>query len=152
MVFHLQDRLYTECPNATHEFLGESVRERKMEAQDTQEHLAMGKNEGGLMMVSLYHLDLVIVMCLSRFTKDTWETHQRGEGMRAAFQPHNHIPRGWMWLAERFTSHPAWFIINDIACLTHNRLWGCPGLQNIRTSPHDDHQQWLYVDLHRWMS
>ncbi len=45
MVFHLQDRLYTECPNATHEFLGESVRERKMEAQDTQEHLAMAKNE-----------------------------------------------------------------------------------------------------------
>ena len=52
-----QDRLYTECPNATHEFLGESVRERKMEAQDTKEHLAVVKNEGGLMMVSLCHFD-----------------------------------------------------------------------------------------------
>jgi len=34
---HNLDRLYSECPNATHEFLGESVRERKMEAQDTKE-------------------------------------------------------------------------------------------------------------------
>lgn len=46
-----QDRLYTECPNATHEFLGTSVRERKIEAQDTKEHLAVVKNQGGLMMV-----------------------------------------------------------------------------------------------------
>ena len=31
-----QDRLYTECPNSTHEFLGESVTQRKKEAQDAQ--------------------------------------------------------------------------------------------------------------------
>lgn len=46
------------------------MRERKMEAQDTKEHLAVAKNGGGLMMVSLCHLDLVIVMSVSRFTKD----------------------------------------------------------------------------------
>ena len=31
-----QDRLYTECPNTTHEFLGESLTQRKKEAEDAQ--------------------------------------------------------------------------------------------------------------------
>ena len=39
--FLLAFRLYTECPNTTHEFLGDSVTQRKKEAEDAQ---ARGEN------------------------------------------------------------------------------------------------------------
>ncbi|CAK9028907.1 Chaperone protein dnaJ 10 [Durusdinium trenchii] len=34
---HNLDRLYTECPNTTHEFLGDSVTARKQEAREAQD-------------------------------------------------------------------------------------------------------------------
>lgn len=65
--------------------------------------------------------NLIIVMSVSRFTKDRWETYKGWTGWKGntltsfeqflGARDESCLPANTTWLAERFTSHPAWFII-----------------------------------------
>lgn len=114
-----------------------------------------GRVDDGLMMVSLCHLDLVIVMSVSRFKKDTWETY-----------------KGWTgWKGNTLTSFEQVLGARDESCFPahttvacrkvhfepslvhhHNGFWDSLNLQNMRIFSENDHQQCLYVDPHRCKS